>query len=201
MRAAKQRDSRVPKSSQSGLRLANRSAGAEAVAPASVRAAEGFASGTALPATFTARLVALDEQGQAWIGWQDDAAAGPWPSAGSDGAPNTGTQTGAARSTVALAVEHVGRDVLVCRANRAGEPVIVGVLTQPLASPSVNDPTIDLIVERRRVVFSAQTEVVLRCGEGSITLSADGKVTVRGVDVVSSAERTQRIRGGAVRIN
>jgi hypothetical protein len=79
--------------------------------------------------------------------------------------------------------------------------VIVGVLTGREDAPPADDPAIDLVVERRRIVLSAKTEVVLRCGDGSITLAANGKVTIRGVDVISSAARTQRIRGGAVRIN
>jgi hypothetical protein len=150
------------------------------------------------PATFTARLVALDERGRAWVLDELDE-----PAAGERRDPRSKARL--ARSTVPLGAEQVGREVLVCRANRAGEPVIVGVLVEPGAAGAADetgpDRNLELVVERRRVVLSAKTELVLRCGEGSITLSADGKVTIRGVDVVSSATRTQRIRGGAVRIN
>jgi hypothetical protein len=146
------------------------------------------------PAAFTARLVALEDGGTAWI--ELDEAAG----ASGNGARGS-SSTQPARSIVKLVPEHVGRDVLVCRANLQGEAVIVGLLVVPDAPGLTDDPAIDLVVKRRRVVLEAKTEVVLRCGEGTITLGADGKVTIRGVDVVSSAQRTQRIRGGAVRIN
>ena len=157
------------------------------------------AAGAPGPLTFTARLVALDERGRAWV--QSPSVAGS----------GARTPAQAARSTVALGAAHVGREVLVCRANLEGELVIVGVLVEPRPvgadagaegdAGGAADPTLDLVIERRRVVLSARTEVVLRCGEGSITLAANGKVTISGVDVVSSAARTQRIRGGAVRIN
>ena len=151
-------------------------------------------SSAARPATFTARLVALDERGEAWV----------IPDEGADesGSPQPSRQAPrSARSTLHLGPEHVGRQVLACRVNREGQWVIAGLLTELSNDSSAEAPAIDLVVERRRIVLSAQTEVVLRCGDGSITLAADGKVTIRGVDVVSSATRTQRIRGGAVRIN
>jgi hypothetical protein len=148
----------------------------------------------ALPATFTAVLVAVDDRGQGWIRWSDEALA-------STATPPANARTQPARTTIALAPEHVGREVLVCRAGTSARAVIVGVLIGPADTEPLADPSVDLIIERRRIVFAANTELVLRCGDGSITLAADGKVSIRGMDVVSSATRTQRIRGGAVRIN
>jgi hypothetical protein len=159
------------------------------------------AADLALPVTFTARLVALDERGRAWIAADDDATVLAAQASGRASRSAARPSPLVARSTVRLAPEHVGREVLACRANRAGELVIVGLLTDAASAESTEEDAIDLVIERRRVILSAKTEVVLRCGEGSITLGADGKVTIRGIDVVSSASRTQRIRGGAVRIN
>jgi hypothetical protein len=193
----------MPRSSQHHLSIAaqgSEPAGERQSAPASERQSAPASERQSVPATFTATLVALDSDGQAWVEWQLEPATGRHSKRGSAAGPSP-VQTSPARSTVALAVEHVGREVLVCRANRGGQAVIIGVL-QDLAAPRPpDDPSIDLLIQRRRIVLSARTEVVLRCGDGSITLSEDGKVTIRGVDVVSSAIRTQRIRGGAVRIN
>lgn len=83
-----------------------------------------------------------------------------------------------------------------------GTPVLVGLTLAPGEQPAdLAHQTLDLTIDRRRLVLSADQEVVLRCGKASITLTADGKVTIRGSDVVSTAVRTNRIRGGAVRIN
>jgi len=43
--------------------------------------------------------------------------------------------------------------------------------------------------------------MTLRVGNGSITIRGDGKILIKGSDLVSHAQRTNRIRGGAVSIN
>jgi hypothetical protein len=50
-------------------------------------------------------------------------------------------------------------------------------------------------------VVRARGRLTLQCGSASITLSEDGKVLIKGVDVVSRATATNRIKGGSVRIN
>ena len=47
----------------------------------------------------------------------------------------------------------------------------------------------------------AKQQIVLSCGDSALVLRHDGKVLIRGVDVVSKASRTQRIKGGSVQIN
>jgi hypothetical protein len=42
---------------------------------------------------------------------------------------------------------------------------------------------------------------VLRCGEGSITLTRDGKIVLRGKHIVTHASGVNRIRGGSVELN
>jgi hypothetical protein len=54
---------------------------------------------------------------------------------------------------------------------------------------------------RDRVVVEAEQELVLRCGDGAITLRRDGKVLTKAMDVASVAKRRQRIKGGSVQIN
>jgi hypothetical protein len=51
------------------------------------------------------------------------------------------------------------------------------------------------------LVIEAKKGLVLRVGEGSITLRADGKILIQGNDLVSQAKRMNRIKGGAVSIN
>jgi hypothetical protein len=51
------------------------------------------------------------------------------------------------------------------------------------------------------IVLEAGRELTLRCGEGTITLREDGKILIRGKDLVSRAERSNRIKGGSVSIN
>jgi len=62
------------------------------------------------------------------------------------------------------------------------------------ADANVEDAPDELVMEARK-------NLVLRCGAGSITLRADGKVLIRGKDLVARARRTHRIKGGSVAIN
>ena len=160
--------------------------GAKSVAPASPVRASDAAAPSARDGAVLGRLVALGSNGE------------PWVSCGGDGGDRQ-----QARTTVAIGPELVGRDVMICFAGLERTPVIVGIVLGPGAQPIATEapPAIDLLVDRRRIVFSAREEVVLRCGKASIVLTADGKVVVRGADVVTTAAGTNRIRGGSVRIN
>jgi hypothetical protein len=51
------------------------------------------------------------------------------------------------------------------------------------------------------VVIEAGETLSLKCGESSVDLRKDGKLMIRGNDVLSRAKRTQRIKGGSVAIN
>lgn len=88
---------------------------------------------------------------------------------------------------------------------RADSPVLLGLhAPEPLAAPPLAEPepsAVELELDGERQVIEAKRELVLRCGDASITLRSDGTLTLRGRDVTSWARRRQRIRGGSVSIN
>ncbi len=53
----------------------------------------------------------------------------------------------------------------------------------------------------KELVISAAEQLTLRCGESSITLTAAGKIIIRGKYIVSRSSGVQRIKGGSVQIN
>ena len=53
----------------------------------------------------------------------------------------------------------------------------------------------------KQLVITADDEITLRCGESSITLTAAGKIILRGKYIVSRSSGVQRIKGGSVQIN
>ena len=57
------------------------------------------------------------------------------------------------------------------------------------------------VVDGKRVVIKGYEEVVLQCGEASITLRANGKVIIRGAQIESHARGLNRIKGGGVKVN
>jgi hypothetical protein len=83
-------------------------------------------------------------------------------------------------------------------------PIIVAPIADRLPKPPRGrreSADRDAIVDGKRVVFEAQQEIVLRCGQGSITLSANGKIVVKGTELVSRASGANKIRGALVNIN
>jgi hypothetical protein len=61
--------------------------------------------------------------------------------------------------------------------------------------------TLDAVIDGRRITLEADTEIVLRCGKSSITLTRSGKIILRGTHVVSRSSGANRVQGAQVRIN
>lgn len=87
-------------------------------------------------------------------------------------------------------------------------PVLTGLL-QPMPPTPLIDAMLSRLpdapkearLDNRRVLLEAHDEVVLRCGKATLILRADGRVILRGVEVLTEAEEVHRIRGGKVKIN
>ena len=110
-----------------------------------------------------------------------------------------------ARTTVSLQGVAIGAEVLVvCEQNDIQRPIIIGVLQheQPKkvgAERQIHPLSVQ--VDDKQHVISAEREIVLRCGEASITLTRAGKILLKGTYVVSRSSGVNRIKGGSVQIN
>lgn len=139
-----------------------------------------------------AQLVAVEEGGTAWLDF-------------GDGQPP-------ARATVIFTatreqLEHV-MDIkapVVAYRDDAGWQLVavVGVALSAPTSPlaPTHTPCLQADIDGQRVQLTAQKEIVLSCGKASITLRANGRVVIKGTQVESHSEGTNRIKGGQVRIN
>lgn len=86
---------------------------------------------------------------------------------------------------------NVGEQVLLVFENgNAKLPIVVGALRAGLdrARPS-------------SLALEATSEITITCGKSSIMLRNDGRIVVKGTELVSRASRTNKIRGSAVEIN
>lgn len=164
--------------------------------------AEEALAAPSLPAAYLARLVALSLPDGVWV-----------------------ELAGGARALARLAV-----DVSVARLQRAmeqeqsvmlafvdadpGAPIVLGIVgkvgrigprDEPAATVGACEPAAGFSVEAdadgRRVRVRAQEEIVLQCGDSSISLKRNGQVVIRGAYVETNATDTNRIKGGNVRIN
>lgn len=71
--------------------------------------------------------------------------------------------------------------------------------TCPIINAELQTDTVHL--DGKRVVLEGQEEVVLKCGEASITLTRNGKVVIRGKYLLSRSSGVNRILGGSVQVN
>jgi len=108
-----------------------------------------------------------------------------------------------ARTTIDLAPEHIGSEVLlVFERGDMSRPIVVGRLRKDSAWPTKEAPTqVDIDADGKRLTLAVKEQLVLRCGQASITLTAAGKVLIQGTYVSSRSTGVNRIKGGSVQIN
>ncbi len=106
-----------------------------------------------------------------------------------------------AKSTIQLTTQDVGAELALLFVNADPRfPVVIGRMHRPgeIAMP---DREISAELDGERLTFSAQQEIVLKCGKASITLTRSGKVILRGSYLLSRSSGVNRIKGGSVQIN
>ncbi|WP_045825361.1 DUF6484 domain-containing protein [Teredinibacter turnerae] len=154
---------------------------------------------------------------------------GTYVGAGLDGHPEVAFEVDgllfqkSSKTTVPLAPKDIGRQVVIMFLQDSGrQPVITGIVHNNLdAVLAFADPDIDKLgpqnaplspaggegelhvdgqdVERQ--LIEGQDEVVLKCGEASITLTKSGKIILRGKYILSRSSGVQRILGASVQVN
>lgn len=91
-------------------------------------------------------------------------------------------------------------DALLAPRPAAG-PAPVERAGEPPGSAAAATPPLEARVDGKRVVLEGQEEVTIKCGDASISLRRDGKLTLRGAYIETTATGVNRIRGGSVKIN
>jgi len=137
-----------------------------------------------------------------------------------------GNENGPIRARVAMAMDATALDRAIATAQGAvlvfenGDwrlPIVTGLigaihapspfqelLVVPRAASRLDRASGEAVVARldgERVVLEGKREVVLKCGEASITLRSDGRMLLRGAYVETSSKGLNRIKGASVKIN
>ena len=81
------------------------------------------------------------------------------------------------------------------------QELLVGRRAASGPAPAVERPPFEARLDGERVVLEGKREIVLKCGEASITLRRDGKMVLRGAYIETYARGVNRIKGGSVKIN
>jgi hypothetical protein len=114
-----------------------------------------------------------------------------------------GTAAVAARSVVDLDGVHIGQDVLLMfDGSDSRRPIVMGWLRPREGwAPAEQTDQVRVDSDGERLIVSAKEQLVLRCGNASITLTKSGKVLIRGAYIVSHSTGANRVKGGTVHLN
>ena len=110
----------------------------------------------------------------------------------------------AARTTVSLRQQMVGESVvIVFEQGDLYRPIIIGVVQsqRPQNDRRESGQSVPIQADDDRFVVSAEREIVLRCGDASITLTRAGKVIIKGNYILSRSAGYNKIKGAAIDIN
>lgn len=110
------------------------------------------------------------------------------------------TRVLAAESVIELSEADLGETVILgFIGGQVDDPVILGRTRRPRREAT--SPPVEFELDGHHVQLSAKRELSLRCGSASITMTADGRVTIKGRQITSQATGAHRIRGGTIKLN
>lgn len=167
----------------------------------------------ALPPPSTESLERIWGSLTGWLAGSDDSGGLLVDFPGNKGGPVAARLAAAVDpKSLRSAVPHRQQVVLLFEQGDPSRPFIMGLIQETSPTPLVNElleeqaqeprpPPIDAQVDGRRVLIEGKDEIVLQCGEASITLRRNGKVIIKGTYLESRATGTHRIKGGSVEIN
>lgn len=146
------------------------------------------------------RIVSIDEQGQAWVDFADNPSGRPVLAR---------SVLDAAAPPTAASDALVGAEVLLCFEGADPQlPIVTGIVRarlqpQPIVPAVTLEPGTlkDVLVDGRQLVFSAQQQILLRCGKSSVLLRRDGKVVIRGTSLLSRSSGANKIKGASIDLN
>jgi len=138
----------------------------------------------------TGTIVGVDQQGSVLVDFEENRL-GPLPA--------LVMRTVEGREAVDW---RAGQEViLLFRDSASNRPVIIGVVPSEEEAAAATPRDVTVRVDGQRVVVEGREEIVLQCGEASITLCRDGTIAIRGTAVESRARYTNRLRGGSIELN
>jgi len=101
----------------------------------------------------------------------------------------------AARTTIGLEKCHIGCDAAVMfEGCDSRKPIIIGLM-------HISKQDAETVEDDKTTVISSEKEILIRCGEASIHLRKDGKIIIKGKDILSRARGNHDIKGGMINLN
>lgn len=110
----------------------------------------------------------------------------------------------AALSTCAINDSDIDRDVAISfESGDPYRPIIIGFIYHSFNEKETNEKPehINCQLDGKSIKLTGNKEIILRCGEASITLTKAGKVIIRGAYILTRSSGVNSIKGGSVQIN
>lgn len=100
----------------------------------------------------------------------------------------------------------IGQDVVLIFENNDPDKAIAIAGLQPTvdfatALQAADEPAVEARIDGEKVLIQAKEKLELRVGKASIVIDANGKITIRGANLLSRSTGPIRIKGGHVEIN
>ena len=81
--------------------------------------------------------------------------------------------------------------------------LIIGCIMNPVRQPADAPSKMPLVTtdDNAPIVIQSKRALEFRCGKASMVMKADGTVTIRGTQILTRAERSNRVQGATVLLN
>ncbi|MCA9199230.1 MAG: hypothetical protein KDA87_16910 [Planctomycetales bacterium] len=97
---------------------------------------------------------------------------------------------------------HVGREVMLHLEAEGDRIVLMSFLHERIVADRQDSTGSQSGSQKSKSLhLEADSELQLTCGKSSLVMKKNGKVLLKGIDIVSHAENRQRIVGGEIKIN
>jgi hypothetical protein len=138
-------------------------------------------------------VVRVEDSGQLFVNYPSNPLRDPLPA---HGIPH-------------VTSDDVGREVaLVFVEGNPAIPFVIGFLQHPRRKGDLlenvilqHDKALDIQVDGQTLTLSANRQIVIRCGEASITLTRAGKVLIRGTYIASRSRGVNKVKGASLELN
>ena len=142
---------------------------------------------------FTGHLTGIDDEGRLLFraeGSMDE------PIAVAIGVP-------VADGALVKAARQQSRAMVVRTGDTPARWVLVGLVRERLSTQAVTarPGQLEVAMDGETLRLTAERDIVLKCGEASLTLRKDGKIVLSGTNVLTASRGPNRIKGASIALN